>query len=346
MELSSSELNRAVTLLSMVCTGKSNLNTLRCIAVEGDQMIATDLEQELLVTVDCKNKSDVPFLVPLLTLKNFLRSKQKGQVTLTGDNATVTLICNGCKIEDFTYDYAGWPALMKTGEFPMYSVNLAAFQDAYRRVSVAASKDQTRYALNSVFYEDGKRLVSTDGKRLISVEVTDLKLPDVILPITKFLKSAKLSANGLVGISTVKDTKYLYLIAGPMVIYVARCIDARFPNYRQVIPERTHKEFTFLKDDVVRLKSICSMLASDHYHAIHVVTSDRGLCVFNHCGDGGPINPIYQGEIDLWVDRLLLLDMLEAGLLKLHLSQKGDYKAIRFEDEHSVGALMPLRDYN
>jgi DNA polymerase-3 subunit beta len=116
-----------------------------------------------------------------------------------------------------------------------------------KKVLFAVSRDETRPALNGVFWQtknDILSMVSTDGHRLAMVGRKDLKIggytKDIIVPPKVLDNLVRLLGDepGDVGV-IINESSIVFMLEN--VILTSRLLEGPYPNYDQVIPKDNNK---------------------------------------------------------------------------------------------------------
>ena len=110
-------------------------------------------------------------------------------------------------------------------------IDLHEFTEAFRLCSLSASKDETRPAIRSVFYNaKDKALISTDGRRLTEIKCSLPCKSDMLLPVTATLKSRLFKGKGAIGSDGGR-----FFISNSGFSYSVTLMKERFPDYQKVI---------------------------------------------------------------------------------------------------------------
>ena len=119
-----------------------------------------------------------------------------------------------------------------------------------RKALFAVSKDETRPALNGIFWhtkDEGLHMVSTDGHRLANISRKDIKIggytKDIIVPPKVLENLVRLLGDepGEVGI-IINESSIVFLFEN--VVLTSRLLEGPYPNYDQVIPRDNNKTMT------------------------------------------------------------------------------------------------------
>jgi DNA polymerase-3 subunit beta len=236
----------------------------------------------------------------------------------------------------------------------------------------AVSVDESRYVLNGIYLARGAglRAVGTDGRRLTLMTLVDADFSsdeepwEIILP----TKAASLVA----GAAAVDDKasvvmwgfrddagKWLAVeveLASGLVVQ-AKLISGQYPNYAQVIPDKTLEQVTV---NGQALAEMCGRAGVINADSVCIVMEDREVVVSSEmidvgrwreedeivADDGQPsrrvevqLNPAYVGVLALGVSgRLDVGHARNAGPLVWRASVPAGEEELRL-----TGVLMPIR---
>jgi len=256
------ELLRLVARMQGVAERKSTMPVLSnvLLAIDGPSTLriaATDLYLALVgrVTVDVSKGGSVA--VPVKDLLERVRMMPDGPIHLSSnDNASTTIKAAGSARRYTLRGMPGddFPPLPAPSEgSPSLAIDASVLQELVDKTHYAISADETRAHLNSALFEwDGDivRMVTTDGHRLskMDVKVSGRQASATMLIPLKAIQELRRLCEDLV--TDGKDTKpqlqitqsgsSAFFQAGGMVFGV-RLVDAQFPPYSQVIPQKSDK---------------------------------------------------------------------------------------------------------
>jgi len=202
-----------------------------------------------------------------------------------------------------TFPADEYPASRDGQPVTSFSVSAAQMAEALGKTAHAMAVQDVRSYLNGMLFEvaaDRVALVATDGKRLaecaLSVSVfgtpADYIIPESAVKIIQALLKPKLSREGAVSVTFLRDESELTFCRFTMADGTeleTNLIDGTFPNYRQVIPEKT--EVVVRLDRAELLESVAAMqtVAKEHRNnllklslaaganAIHLASSNATL---------------------------------------------------------------------
>ena len=196
-------------------------------------------------------------VVPLAELSRRLKASKHPTCSLSPSDDGERLLINGGRVEHAlqTYDPAEFPVVPSQLEGDSIEVDAAELVHAVKVASHAVAKEPSRYAIDGILLESndkGSRLVATDGRRLVMVELRNCgELDDQALLPHRFCR--------LIDKLTDRDTDFLAIAvhretnekgdtlpgrifaAGPDWLIATYECDGRFPVYRDVTPRSQSK---------------------------------------------------------------------------------------------------------
>jgi DNA polymerase-3 subunit beta len=216
---------------------------------------ATDLETVMRVTLDVEAKDSGKVCVPAKILMDSLKNLPDQPLTFNIDkNFGIELTSDSGKYKvmgENPDNFPKEPSADDTNSFTMTSTGLVT---AINKTLFAVSNDDLRPAMTGVFFElmkDGLQFVATDAHRLVKYKRTDVSCPktdNFIVPKKplNLLKSALPDNEDEITVSY--NANHLFVVHGTTQMS-CRLIDARFPDYKVVIPVDNPYKMTVSKSD-------------------------------------------------------------------------------------------------
>jgi DNA polymerase-3 subunit beta len=216
---------------------------------------ATDLETVMQVQMDIESKEIGKVCIPARILMDSLKNLPDQPLTFNIDkNFAVELTSDNGKYKvmgENPDNFPKAPVADDTTTFTMTSIGLLT---AINKTLFAVSNDDLRPAMTGVFFEllkDGLQCVATDAHRLVRYKRTDVRSPQqdhFIVPKKplNLLKGA-LPANAD-ELTISYNANHLFVKHGTTQMS-CRLIDARFPDYKVVIPIENPYRLMVAKSD-------------------------------------------------------------------------------------------------
>jgi DNA polymerase III subunit beta len=218
-------------------------------------VVATDLETVMKVHLDVEAKESGRVCIPAKILMDSLKNIAEQPLTFNIDkNFGVELTSDNGKYKVMGENPDNFPKEPVADDANSFTITSSALVTAINKSLFAVSNDDLRPAMTGVFFElDKKSLtcVATDAHRLVKYKRTDVECPqkDTFIVPKKplnLLKSA-LPDNGD-ELTISYNSNHLFVKHGGTEL-VCRLIDARFPDYKVVIPVDNPYKLTVNKLD-------------------------------------------------------------------------------------------------
>lgn len=259
------------------------LNNALLLAEKGQLRItATDLDLSIEKTATAEVAKTGSTTVPIRRLVSIVRELPDGDVQLETDDKDVSIVRSGSsyfKIIGISADEFP-PIQAQAGDYA-YHLEQDTFHKMLKRVSYAASTDETRHTLNGVLlsFMGGKvAVVATDGRRLAMVE-QEMEIPskeegEMILPAKLVnellhivgdrgtLKIHRREKQVLFEIAVYAPEKQELEETGTVKV-ISKLIDGQYPNYRQVMPSHCEERVTLEREGFLAALRRVSLVMTD-----------------------------------------------------------------------------------
>lgn len=205
-------------------------------------IVATDLETVMRVQMDVESKTNGKVCIPAKILMDSLKNIPDQPLTFNIDkNYTVEITSDNGKYKVMGENPDNFPKEPVADDTNSFTIGSSALLNAVNNTLFAVSNDDLRPAMTGVFFElskDAAQFVATDAHRLVRYKRTDVKCPkneSFIVPKKplNLLKNALPDNDDELTISY--NTNHLFVTHGSTQL-ICRLIDARFPDYKVVIP--------------------------------------------------------------------------------------------------------------
>ena len=257
--VSSSALLKQLQLISGVINANTVLPILEDFLFEIEAntltVVATDLETVMKVHLDIEAKESGKVCIPAKILLDTLKNIAEQPLTFTIDaKFGIEITSDNGKYKVMGENPDNFPKEPLADDENSFTMTSSALVTAINKSLFAVSNDDLRPAMTGVFFElnkDGITCVATDAHRLVKYKRTDVSCPktDTFIvpkkPLT-LLKTA-LPDNGD-ELTLSYNSNHLFVKHGGTEL-VCRLIDARFPDYKVVIPVDNPYKLTVNKND-------------------------------------------------------------------------------------------------
>ncbi|MEQ1554675.1 MAG: DNA polymerase III subunit beta [Ferruginibacter sp.] len=203
---------------------------------------ATDLETVMKIHLDIEAKESGKICIPAKILMDSLKNIPEQPLTFNIDtNFGVELTSDNGKYKVMGENADNFPKEPAADDANSFTMSSKGLVTAINKTIFAVSNDDLRPAMTGVFFEltnEGISFVATDAHRLVKYKRTDVSCPqnDTFIVPKKplnLLKSALPDNDDVLTLSY--NSNHLFVKHGGTEL-VCRLIDARFPDYKVVIP--------------------------------------------------------------------------------------------------------------
>ncbi|MBX2888342.1 MAG: DNA polymerase III subunit beta [Ferruginibacter sp.] len=205
-------------------------------------VVATDLETVMKIHMEIEANDTGSVCIPAKILMDSLKNIPEQPLTFSIDkNFGVEITSSNGKYKVMGENPSNFPKEPPADDTTSFTINSSSLVMAVNSTLFAVSSDDLRPAMTGVFFEMDKKslsFVATDAHRLVKYLRTDVSCPkkdSFIVPRKPLalLKTALPENDDELTISY--NTNHLFIKHGEMDL-VCRLIDARFPDYKVVIP--------------------------------------------------------------------------------------------------------------
>ncbi|HEY8396429.1 MAG TPA: DNA polymerase III subunit beta [Flavihumibacter sp.] len=257
--VSSSALLKQLQQISGVINANTVLPILEDFLFEIDKnklnVVATDLETVMRVQMDIEAKENGRVCIPAKILIDSLKNIPDQPLTFTIDkNFGIEITSDNGKYKVMGENPDNFPKEPSADDTTSFEMPSSALVTGINKTLFAVSSDDLRPAMTGVYFELDKnyvQFVATDAHRLVRYKRTDVKCPgsdSFIVPKKplNILKSALPDNDDVITVSY--NSNHLFVTHGNTQMS-CRLIDARFPDYKVVIPADNPYKMVVLKSD-------------------------------------------------------------------------------------------------
>ncbi|MFL5787933.1 MAG: DNA polymerase III subunit beta [Flavisolibacter sp.] len=363
--VSSSQLLKQLQHISGVINANTVLPILEDFLFEVEKnkltVVATDLETVMRIQMDIEAKDSGRVCIPARILMDSLKNIADQPLTFTIDkNFGIEITSDNGKYKVMGENPDNFPKEPTADDTTNFTMTASALVTAVNKTLFAVSNDDLRPAMTGVYFElnnDYIQFVATDAHRLVRYKRTDVKCPrqdSFIVPKKplNLLKAALPDNDDTITVSY--NNNHLFVKHGTTQMS-CRLIDARFPDYKVVIPADNPYKMVVAKGDfqsALRRVSVFSNKSTNQV-ALNISGSELQLMAqdvdFSFEGNER-MKCQYDGDnITIAFNARFLIEMLNAAdgnEIKLELStptKAGIIKPTELEETEDVLMLvMPL----
>ncbi len=288
--ISKSELLEALQIVSKGISARSTLPILSGFyiqAINGKLLFqSTDLEISIKHEVEAFIEEEGEVIVPGKYFFEIVKNLNDAAVSCWLEDNQVKLSCLDSLFSLNTLNVLDFPSFPNIQTSSTIKISLDILLSMVKKVSKAASKDETRAVLTGIFFmveDEIIRMVATDSYRLAIVEKKisaqtseNFKL---IIPGSIFDEVVKLAAkNDTISIGYT-DNQIIFMFGSSII--VTRKIEGNYPNYQQIIPKDKTVSITVNVKALISSIKRASIMVQDHSPLTFFIDSDANLLIIS-----------------------------------------------------------------
>jgi DNA polymerase-3 subunit beta len=355
---------KALQQLSGVVERRQTLPVLGNILVKADSeqitLAATDLEVELIVTLDCVVQEQGEATIPARKWLDICRNLPDDatiKISLTDDK--ITMQAGRSRFTLSTLPTTEFPLIDEINTQTQYQISQTVLKDIFDSTHFSMAQQDVRYYLNGLMMEMSPNLlrsVATDGHRLAMKDVTvDIKVNEdkrqVIVPRKGIQELMRLLTESEEEISVIVGSSHIRLTMNGM-IFTSKLIDGRFPDYERVMPEGGNNIVIADKEAIRQTLVRVAILSNEKYRGIRMILAPGKLQVMAHNPEQEEAEDElvvdYQGdEFEIGFNANYLLDAINAvKSQQVHIVLKDPNSSCIIKaanDDSSNYVVMPMR---
>ena len=328
-------------------------------------LTATDMDMDIIETVDCNVLQEGTVTIPAHTLYDIIRKLPDGcDVSIESDNEGGFISVEAGR-SNFTLP------VLPADEFPTMSGNelscsfnmpAADVRVFIDRTRFAISSEETRYYLNGIYIHATEsngdpvlRAVATDGHRLARVELPlpegAGQMPSVIVPRKAVVEIRKLIEDTESDVSISLSESKLCFAIGDTVL-TTKLIDGTFPDYERVIPTGNDKLMNVNCRELAQVVDRVATISSEKSRSVKLQLKTSTLVLSANSPESGTareeLEVQYESEdLEIGFNSRYLLDItnqIEGENIEFALADPGSPTIVRDQnDSTSLYVLMPMR---
>ena len=272
----------------------------------------TDMEVELISSVDADTAADGEITVPARKLVDIVRALPDGSkinFNLKDDKATMT--AGRSRFTLATLPAAEFPATDQVETLEDIALEEGALKTLLDKTSFAMANQDVRYYLNGLLmdFHDGKlRTVATDGHRLavcdLEKEVSLQQDRQIIVPRKGVIELSRMLSNDDGPVTLALGRNHVRLVKDGTT-FTSKLIDGRFPDYQAVIPVGADKQMLLDRESFTRSLQRAAILSNEKYRGVRLEAAGDSLKIVAH-------NPQHEEAVEE-IEAELNFDQLAVG---------------------------------
>ena len=255
----------------------------------GIMLTGTDMEVELICTINQTTKDEREFTVParkLLDICKALPDTSVLEFTVEKDQAIIK--SGKSRFTLATLPAKDFPSTEISESVIEFDIAQTELKSLLEDTMFAMAQQDVRYYLNGMLLEVGGntlKAVATDGHRLalkeIKQETGAKELKQVIIPRKGVMELARLLTNKEDQVK-VQISKNHVRMKIENILFTSKLIDGRFPDYERVIPQESSNTLKANRNALRQGLTRASILSNEKYKGVRIILKKDSLKAFAH----------------------------------------------------------------
>jgi DNA polymerase-3 subunit beta len=272
VQITQQHLNKALSLLSRVASGRTPLPILSNIRLRAEggtfELTATNLEVGIVCTVVGKVEKDGVTTVPAKLLHDFVAQLPKDSV-VTIDLQELKLRVKAGLYQSHIQVIAAddFPAIPTISKGTTLKLESKTLKNALEKTMLASSNDETRPVLGGVYFhsvDSSIFIAATDGYRLAEALVGPVEGEvDAVVPQAALQDTLKIIQDNEDDETTLQFSSGQFSVTTKDILLVSRLIDGKYPEYQQLIPENSDIAFTVQKTEFLTAVKLAGLFSRE-----------------------------------------------------------------------------------
>lgn len=284
---------RPLTYVTGVVERRQTLPVLSYVLVRsgetGVTLTGTDLETEVVVQCEANTAGHVEMTLPARKLLDICRALPQGaKLDVRKDGNKAVLKAGRSRFTLLTLPSDDFPSIQTT----QWDVTIGLDQQQLRRVleetSFCMAQQDVRYYLNGLLLEfAGKvlRAVATDGHRMAVSEATlegsVTEGRQAIVPRKAVIEMIRVLDESSGRVELMLSGNHLR-VQSPGLVFTAKLIDGRYPDYTKVLPARQSKHLAVDREELRIALGRAAILSNEKFRGVRLGVGAQTLKIVAH----------------------------------------------------------------
>jgi DNA polymerase-3 subunit beta len=282
LQVTQENLNKALSNVARVASTRSTLPILSNVLLKTVKnrlsVSATNLDIAVTHYIGSKVSSEGSITIPARLIQDLVSNLPSDVIDLELEDNKLHInskmyksVMNGVSSEDFPI----MPAIEKGQTIKLPA---GALKHSLGQVVIAASNDETRPVLTGVFFNSFKSnlyIVATDSYRLAEkLLIPSTNEMNILVPASAISDLLRIIGDYNGEVSITYDDQQVLFSAGDVEL-TARLIEGKYPDYRQLIPNKFTTTISLPKADLNNITKVSALFARESAGSITINTSEE-----------------------------------------------------------------------
>lgn len=369
-------LNKALNIVGKITNKNSTLPILNNVLLKTEKgrikLSSTNLEIGINYFLGGKIEEEGEITIPTKLFANFVSNLPNGNVEVKLREDVLNVKCNGYKTNIKGLSAKDYPLTPKLEVKPIFKIKSSEFKKALTQVSPAISSSESRVEITGVFMNLAEldknkiTLAATDSYRLaertinLEKENVNKDFKDILGNISSIIISKNTAqelvrnldeAEELLEV-TISESQILFSFGSANMI--SRLLDGKYPDYKQIIPDKFELKMTVNKNEITKGIRVASLFSNTSNNSIEfrLLAGSKNLEIVAETSDLGNNNTkIGVGDINkdlsiLYNHKFLIdgLNSLEGEEVSFNINNEALPTVLTsVDDKDFVYVIMPTR---
>ncbi len=314
-------LNQGLSIVSHIASRNVNLPILGNVLIKGDGNVLHFMSTNLEIAIKCvvRGKLETPgeFTVPSKLFSDYVSLLPKDRVDVELDGNTLSVACGTYQTRLNGMQASEFPLIPSIESEQKFTVKVTDLRRAIGQVLFAVAPNESRPEISGVLFKfvpkDGGVsliLAATDSYRLAEKTVqtgpgssTISDAVFVIVPARTVSELIRILGVFKDGIDTTEQLEIhigdnQVLFSYNNIELISRTIEGKYPDYRQLIPDRSETEITLGKEELSRAVKTSSLFSRTGLNDIHITfTPPTGVALKALNSQTGEHSVVLEGKV-------------------------------------------------
>ena len=355
---------KSLQQLSGVVERRQTLPVLGNILVKANDneitLAATDLEVELIISLDCVIEEPGEITIPARKWLDICKNLPDDvTITILVNNDKAILQAGRSRFTLSTLPATEFPLIEEINSLTRFEASQSILKNTFDSTHFSMAQQDVRYYLNGLMMEMTEhqlRSVATDAHRLalkdaaLDIDIKEQKR-QIIVPRKGIQELMRLLTDCDDQVLVIVGSSHIRLSMNDMT-FTSKLIDGKFPDYERVLPEGGHNIVHAQKESLRQSLMRVAILSNEKYRGIRMILSKDKLHVMAHNPEQeeaeDELAVDYGGdELEIGFNANYLLDAINAVQsddVHIVLSDSNSSCVIKdANDDSSKYVVMPMR---
>ncbi|MCK9379324.1 MAG: DNA polymerase III subunit beta [Candidatus Moranbacteria bacterium] len=321
------------------------------------RFLATNLEIGVFSSIGAKIEREGKITVPAKILSNFASNlSAQESINLEVSGQILIVSCGQYQVKINGLDSNEFPIIPEPKSDCLLILSSTEIKEAVSQVSSCIAFGETRLeftGINMLLEADRISLAATDSFRLAEAMITLKegnfgeeyrnyieKETSLIIPSSTMFELLRIIGNDEKNVKIfVEDNQIFFELDG--IQLVSRLINGKYPDYRQILPQKFETRVVMAKSDFLRATKIASIFTDNRSGEMKLAISDKKLTISSHSQSYGENEAVFEADV-VGPDQEIVLNprYVLDGLSTIHSTQV----AILANNNHSPVGIRSINE--